>query len=465
MDRERFARLWDGYDRVLLFRELMLDLATVPVVLAGVRGPFFLLESANTKKEFSRYTYLGFPDAMFSLEDEDPFFFVEEMVKGSAPKVAELGDFSGGAVFLLGYGASNYTGLLRRPVRTGEDLALVMQVNRFVVLDNYTQKIFGCVVKERGLSWQQDYAEASDILDGLEADLRSVLRRGLREGLSSVRHDLKGLFWEMEREAFEETVAQVKGMIADGEAIQVVLSQKLEAYGALDPVGFYRYLRKLNPSPYMFFLRGDGVVYCGSSPEVHLKVMGGKALMKPIAGTYPVGEDLDAIIEALKSDEKERAEHLMLVDLARNDLYTHCTPESVEVPVFMEAEVYSHVVHLVSTVVGRLSEGIHPVELLRVTFPAGTVSGAPKVRAMEIIDELERSPRDFYAGCVGYYSYNGNLDTCITIRSARFAGEVCTLRAGAGIVYDSVPSREFEEVRNKLMALSVALKKLSAMEV
>lgn len=322
------------------------------------------------------------------------------------------------------------------------------------MLDNYTQKVYACAVSD-------DYDEALWRLDELEQGLRKALRNGLVNGDS---HQVYEVEWEFSSEEFQRRVKCVKQLIEAGEAIQVVLSQKVDVVGDVNPVSFYRYLRKLNPSPYMFYLHHNGVVYCGSSPEVHLSVKNGRALMKPIAGTYPVGPDLEAISKALSSDEKERAEHLMLVDLARNDLYTYCKPESVTVTKFMEPEVYSHVVHLVSTVEGEL-QGVSPVELLRVTFPAGTVSGAPKVRAMEIIDEFETSSRDFYAGCVGYYSYNGNLDTCITIRSARFEKGRLTLRAGAGIVYDSVPEREYQEVVNKLKALLVSVEKSYTMGV
>ena len=461
MDFKRFEALRERYQGVTVFKEIFCDLAVVPIILRSFySGSFFLLESANTRKEFSRFTYFGVPKRVEVLE-EDPFRRLSGLATGYAP-VEEIGDFAGGYVFLLGYGASNYTGVLRRNVREGKDLAVVMSVDEFFVLDNYTQKVYGCVVQPKKDSAKADYEEALERLFRLEGFLKSSLRESGGNGSKHVVEDVR---WEFEDGEFEDAVSYVKGLIEDGEAIQVVVSQKVEAFGRLNPLNFYRYLRKLNPSPYMFFLKVKDEVFCGSSPEVHLKVMGDKALMKPIAGTYPVGENLNEIIGALKSDEKERAEHLMLVDLARNDLYTHCEPASVDVPKFMEAEVYSHVVHLVSTIVGRLKKGITPVELLKMTFPAGTVSGAPKVRAMEIIDEVERSSRDFYAGCVGYYSVNGNMDTCITIRSAKFEKDRCILRAGAGIVYDSVPERERKEVENKLRALLVSLEKSPTMEV
>ncbi len=455
MDRERFKRLLGEGKRVAVYRELMFDTAIPPIILSCFEGSsLFLLESANTKKEFSRYTYFGLPKKVKVLEGCDPFKELEEMVEVDVSSVEELGDFNGGVVFMLGYGASNYTGVLRSPVREGRDLTLLMEVNEFFVLDNHTQKLYACVVSD-------DFDEAQSRIDELE----DVLRRSVSSRVPVPSgYEVKDVSWEFSPDGFRSRVAYVRELIEQGEAIQVVISQKVEVSGNLSPVSFYRYLRKLNPSPYMFYLSHQDVVYCGSSPEVHLRVKNSRALMKPIAGTYPVGPDLERIIEALSSDEKERAEHLMLVDLARNDLYTYCESESVVVKRFMEPEVYSHVVHLVSTVEGSLQR-VSPVELLRMTFPAGTVTGAPKVRAMEIIDEVEASSRDFYAGCVGYYSYNGNLDTCITIRSAKFERDTLVLRAGAGIVYDSVPEREHQEVVNKLRALLVSVENASIMEV
>ncbi len=467
MNKKMFSKLWESFDIIPCFKDVMLDMATVPTLLEGFsEKPMFLLESASFRDGFSRFTYFGIPKKIF-FPRGNPFSFIKNLVNLRAPAVSELGNFSGGVVFLLGYGASNHTGLLRSPIRKGKDLAVAMLVDSFLVLDNRTQRLRLCLLKKRGRTWDEDYAEAVEELDAMEEGLKRAVRKGLEAELSERRHEVSDVWWEMDGRRFMELASEVRGLIELGEAIQVVLSQKVELHGSLDPIRFYRLLRRINPSPYMFFLKtGKNTVFCGSSPEVHLKVTEGKAVMKPIAGTYPVGPDIEATIKALREDEKERAEHLMLVDLARNDLYTHCLPESVKVPVFMEPEVYSHVVHLVSLVEGDLPESVHPVDLLRATFPAGTVSGAPKVRAMEIIDGLEASPRDFYAGCVGYYSYNGNLDTCITIRSARFSGNNrCVLRAGAGIVYDSIPEREHQEIQNKLKALTVAMESLGSMRV
>jgi anthranilate synthase component 1 len=254
--------------------------------------------------------------------------------------------------------------------------------------------------------------------------------------------------------AFMEKVSTIKRMIEEGEAIQVVLSDYLEVEG-LDPFDFYRNLRRINPSPYMYFLKDGNFSIVGSSPEVHIKITGRKAILKPIAGTKPRRgfDDVDKIIKELSSDEKEKAEHLMLVDLARNDLSRICSIGSVAVKSFMEPEIYSHVSHLVSHVEGELTAAMGPLEAVKRTFPAGTVSGAPKTRAIEIIDEMEKSVRGPYAGCLGYLGFNGNVDMAITIRTAYFSGQKARLQAGAGIVYDSIPEREYEEVLNKLGAL------------
>lgn len=453
MKRDDFERLKDNYEIVPYYEEIEIDTIT-PIGLAVLlrdEENLFLLESATLKKALSRFTYIGIPKVRLEDPTKDPF---EKLigVDKTAPKINEIGDFSGGIVFLLGYGASNYTGLLRKPIREGKDLFVGFPVKEFIAIDNYKQKMYAVLVETQ-------YEEAKEKVKELKQKLFSKLKEQVRKGEPPLIEEIK---WEMTKKEFMQTVEYVKEQIEKGEAIQVVLSQKVEVYGKIDPLDFYRVLRKINPSPYMFFIKAGNTFYIGSSPEVHLKVTGNTALMRPIAGTYPIGENLEEVIEKLKQDEKEQAEHLMLVDLARNDLYTHCLPNSVKVPKYMYPEVYSHVVHLVSTVIGKIEDKTHPVELLRKTFPAGTVSGAPKVRAMEIIDEVEKSPRDFYAGCVGYVSFNGNLDTAITIRSARFTNGILTLRAGAGIVYDSKPEREHQEVKNKLEALLSSIEKIKA---
>jgi anthranilate synthase component 1 len=262
------------------------------------------------------------------------------------------------------------------------------------------------------------------------------------------------------RPAFIAAVKRAKKYIRDGEIIQVVLSQKFQTRISADSFGVYRALRTINPSPYMFYLSFGAQCLIGASPEVMVRLEEGQATIRPIAGTRQRGgsaaEDKRLSAELL-ADPKERAEHIMLVDLARNDLGRVCDYRSVKTTELMEIEKYSHVMHIVSNVVGRLKRGKDAVDLLCATFPAGTVSGAPKVRAMEIIDELEPACRGPYAGCVCYFDFSGGLDSCITIRTIMVSGQTAFVQAGAGIVADSNPAREFVETQNKARACLSAL--------
>ncbi|HBY94431.1 MAG TPA: anthranilate synthase component I, partial [Chloroflexi bacterium] len=273
------------------------------------------------------------------------------------------------------------------------------------------------------------------------------------------------------REQFEGAVRAAKEHIAAGDIFQVVLSHRLSRRTQADPFDVYRALRRLNPSPYLFFLdfgpqaSGERTVLVGSSPEMMARLVGRRAEVYPIAGTRPRGADAaedERLAAELAADPKERAEHVMLVDLGRNDLGRVCEYGSIHVPELMRVERYSHVMHLVSRVAGTLRPELDAYDLVRATFPAGTVSGAPKVRAMEIIDELESVRRGPYAGAVGYFGFNGNMDTCITIRTIIMQGENAYLQAGAGIVADSDPTREWEETLHKARALGVAIEMAEA---
>jgi anthranilate synthase component 1 len=267
----------------------------------------------------------------------------------------------------------------------------------------------------------------------------------------------------MTQDRFEVAVRRAKEHITAGDIFQVVLSQRLCRRTEADPLSIYRALRRINPSPYMFFLDMGGkprTCLIGSSPEVLVRLQGRVAEVRPIAGTRPRGKDAeqDADLEAeLLADPKERAEHVMLVDLGRNDLGRVCNYGTVSVPELFTIERYSHVMHIVSRVLGNLREGLDGHDLIRATFPAGTVSGAPKVRAMEIIEELEGVRRGPYAGAVGYLAFNGNVDTCITIRTILMQDGLAYLQAGAGIVADSDPTREWEETLHKARALGAAI--------
>jgi anthranilate synthase component 1 len=262
------------------------------------------------------------------------------------------------------------------------------------------------------------------------------------------------------REDFLRAVEASKEYIRAGDILQVVLSQRLRVESGADPMDIYRALRVINPSPFMFYLRTDDVTLLGSSPEIMVRVEDGLVTSRPLAGTRPRGagpEEDQRLEEELLADPKERAEHTMLVDLARNDVGRVAQAGSIRLSDVMHVERYSHVMHIVSNVLGRLRPGCSALDALRVSVPAGTVSGAPKVRAMEIIDELEPTKRGPYAGAVGYVDYAGNMDTCIALRTMVLSGGVLDVQAGAGIVADSVPEREFEETLNKARALLLAV--------
>jgi anthranilate synthase component 1 len=333
---------------------------------------------------------------------------------------------------------------------------LFMITRYTLVFDNLMHSLRIVCNQRIGADLEVDYVEAIRGIERIEVELGRV--DSDRE--SKHRPPLVGpLETSMQPEEYSEGVRKAKALIEAGEAIQIVLSRSFEASFEGSPFDVYRALRQINPSPYMFYLDFGNFVLLGASPEVMVRVEGGKATMRPIAGTRPRGADAaaDAALRAeLLSDEKERAEHTMLIDLARNDLGRVAKPGSVSVDRMMEIETYSHVMHIVSEVSCSLAQGVDIYDVIRATFPAGTVSGAPKIRAMEIIDSLETERRGPYAGLVGYFSYRGGFDSCIAIRSAIVKDGKIRIQAGAGIVYDSVPECEFKETQAKASAMLAA---------
>jgi anthranilate synthase component 1 len=306
-------------------------------------------------------------------------------------------------------------------------------------------------------------AEAEARLDALQERLAGPIPATPTSGAASPAAELAS---NVTRDQFTAAVRRAKERIAAGDIFQVVLSQRLSRETSAAPFNIYRALRRLNPSPYMFFFDFDELIdekpfyLIGASPEVHVRLEGQRAALRPIAGTRPRGqtpEEDGALEQELLADPKERAEHVMLVDLARNDLGRVCKYGSVRVSDQMVIERYSHVMHIVSHTEGELRPQYDAFDLLRATFPAGTVSGAPKIRAMEIIATLEGEPRGPYAGAVGYFSYDGSMDTCIAIRTMTMHGQTVSVQAGAGIVADSDPEREYEETLSKARALAVAV--------
>jgi anthranilate synthase component I len=462
--RDEFVEPAGRVDRITLYRETGGDMETPVSILSKLMGleRAILLESAKEDKTYSRFSFLAFDISEKLVLTEDGLYrggrrvgdasCLEEELSGSCgPLTGDFGDFRGGYVGYLNYEFVGACGILRRPLAQGQAIMGVLyEVEKWLVYDNYTNKAYLALSQkiDKDRSPEAQFESMEKELRIMDEGLKLLPRLVAAPGSPAITRTIP-------KQAFMDKVSRVRGMIEEGEAIQVVLSDHLEVED-LDPFEFYRKLRRINPSPYMYFLKDGDSFIVGSSPEVHFRVTDGKAMLKPIAGTKPRREfdDVGAIVAELSADEKERAEHLMLVDLARNDLSRICRTGSVNVESFMEPEVYSHVVHLVSLVKGDLRDGMGILEAIMKTFPAGTVSGAPKVRAIEIIDETEDRARGAYAGCVGYLGFNGNVDMAITIRTAYFSGRSARFQAGAGIVYDSVPEKEYQEVMNKLGALT-----------
>jgi anthranilate synthase component 1 len=337
---------------------------------------------------------------------------------------------------------------------------LFMFTDTIVAFDNVSHKltVMHNLQARPGDNLDLLYDQAAGVLQQILADLRNPLAEA--QGQNGQVEAEDSFNSNIEKEDFLAAVEACKSYIKKGDIIQAVLSQRLDTEFEGDAFSLYRALRIVNPSPYMFYLHFAGVKLVGASPEIHVRSYDGKVTIRPIAGTRPRGENVEQDLKLEKellADEKERAEHLMLVDLARNDIGRVCRYGSVKVTEFMVVERYSHVMHIVSDVEGTLEEGKDAFDLIAATFPAGTVSGAPKIRAMEIVEELEPTRRGPYAGLVGYFSFNGNFDSCITIRTMLVKGNKVYVQAGAGIVADSVPEREYAETLNKAKALFRAI--------
>jgi len=485
---DEFAKLAAEYSVVPVWRELLGDLET-PVgafrklTAAGGSTPIdgsALLESVEHGERWGRYSFIGTdPFATFTahhgqvswsgrppagLPDGPPLRVLRAALERlRAPVVGGLPPLYAGAVGYLAYDVVRE--LERLPDQTSDDLGLPDGILVFprsvVVFDHLGQRLVLVtivLVEEPGFDPERAYAAATARLDEL-AERLSVPTPAPPTPLPAAGPPADAES-DLEPGRYQRMVETAKEHIRAGDIFQVVPSQRFSVKTSADPLDVYRVLRVVNPSPYMYFLALPGVTIAGSSPEVLVTVQGREAVMRPIAGTRPRGAgpaaDL-ALEEELKADEKERAEHVMLVDLARNDLGRVCRPGTVKVRDFMRVERYSHVMHLVSDVVGELSDQVTAFDVLASSFPAGTVSGSPKVRAMEIIDDLERHRRGPYAGCVGYFDFSGNLDTCITIRTCVFVGGTAYCQAGAGVVADSVPEREERETEAKARALLAAV--------
>jgi anthranilate synthase component 1 len=469
------ARALTGQGNLLpVFREVTADLETpVSAYLKVARGRHsFLLESVEGGERLGRYSFIGTePYRVLTSapgSPVDPLREIEEELRRfSVVPLPGLPRFHGGAVGFLAYEAARHFERLPSPAADPQELpeAVFMFTDTLLVFDHLQHKIK--IVSHARLDGDIDsaYRQATWRIDELAERLAKPLTASDREGAPQTADGGRSVSSNVGREQFMESVERARQYIIAGDCIQVVLSQRLSLPTPACPFEVYRALRAINPSPYMYYLRLGDAHIVGSSPEMLVRVEDGTVTTHPIAGTRPRGRDAteDAALEAeLRADEKERAEHTMLLDLGRNDIGRVSAPGSVEVGQCMDVERYSHVMHLVSHVSGRLRDSLTCFDALRACFPAGTVSGAPKIRAMEIIAELEPDRRGPYAGAVGYFDLRGNLDTAITIRTIVMKDSVAHVQVGAGIVYDSVPEREHEETLSKARALLRAIEQAEA---
>ncbi|MGP3771611.1 anthranilate synthase component I [Streptomyces sp. SDT5-1] len=485
MDLETFRKLATDRRVIPVSRKLLAD-GDTPVglyrKLAAERPGTFLLESAENGRSWSRYSFVGVRSAGTLTErdgqahwlgtapvgvpvDGDPLAALRATVQTlHTPRYEGLPPFTGGMVGYLGYD------IVRRLEKVGpgerDDLKLpeltMLLTSDLAVLDHWDGSVLliANAINHNDLETGVDeaYADAVARLDAMEADLAKPVQTAPTalpaSELPPFENGTVTALWGGKQ--YQAAVEDIKERIRAGEAFQVVPSQRFETPCTASALDVYRVLRATNPSPYMYLFRFDGFDVVGSSPEALVKVEDGRAMVHPIAGTRPRGatpqEDHD-LAEELLGDPKERAEHLMLVDLGRNDLGRVCEPGSVEVVDFMSIEKYSHVMHIVSTVTGTVAEGRTAFDVLTSCFPAGTLSGAPKPRALQIIDELEPSRRGVYGGCVGYLDFAGDSDTAIAIRTALLRDGTAYVQAGAGVVADSDPVAEDTECRNKAAAV------------
>ncbi|MBQ0712930.1 MAG: anthranilate synthase component I [Porticoccus sp.] len=480
MTPEQFAELAEqNYNRIPVIREVLADLETpLSCYLKLARGPYsYLFESVHGGEKWGRYSLIGLPsttilkvfgnklvieregEVLVSRNTDDPLQDVEDFqAQYKMPELPQLPRFTGGLVGYFGYDTVRYVEPRLKDSMPEDDLGnpdiLLMASDEVVVFDNLLGKLIFVVHEdaEQPNAW----AKAQARLDDLEAKLKNPLPDLPPVNLNGGGLDESAFVSSFGEENFKAAVDKVKDYILAGDAMQVVPSQRLSTNFDVEPLNLYRALRCLNPSPYMYFLDLDDFHIAGSSPEILARLEDGEVTVRPIAGTRRRGhtpeEDL-ALEEDMMNDPKEIAEHLMLIDLGRNDAGRVSQIGSVKVTEQMKVERYSHVMHITSNVTGQVKPGTSAIDVLRATLPAGTLSGAPKIRAMEIIDELEPVKRGVYGGAVGYIGWNGNMDTAIAIRTAVIKDGKLYVQAGAGVVADSIPALEWKETMNKARAI------------
>ena len=480
MNSQQFAALATGRDgRVAVTREILADLETpVSTYLKLARGPYsYLFESVQGGEKWGRYSMIGLPcrtvlkvrgfdvsvetdgTVVESLRCEDPLVFIENFQRRyNNIELPDLPRFSGGLVGYFGYDTVRYVEPRLRDTAPPDELGvpdiLLMVSDEVVVFDNLAGKIILVVHADAGDS--EAFARAEARLDEIEARLHRAPPDLPPINLGDGGVPESAFVSSLGQAGYEAAVERIKAYTQAGDVMQVVPSQRLTLPFPAEPINLYRALRNLNPSPYLFYLDLGDFHIAGSSPEILARVEHGEVTVRPIAGTRRRGhtEAEDRAMEPeMLADPKEIAEHLMLIDLGRNDVGRVSRIGSVKVTEKMVVERFSHVMHITSNVTGEVKPGISAIDVLRATLPAGTLSGAPKIRAMEIIDELEPVKRGVYGGAVGYIGWNGNMDTAIAIRTAVIKDDKLYVQAGGGIVADSVPALEWKETMNKARAI------------
>ena len=477
MEKSQFNNLVDnGFNHIPLSREVLVDTDTpLALYLKLANNPYsYFLESVQGGEKWGRYSFVGLAaetvikvnDYDVSIEKngklhkqykvEDPLAWIEDyQSKFKVPQLEELPDFNGGLVGYFGYEIIKFIEPKLKNIKKKDELnvpdILLMVSNDLLVVDNLTSKVH--IITH--INPEKESFEAGlSKLKIIEKNIRELFNF---DSTSTEKIESEDFVSSFGKENFLNAVEKVQKYITAGDVMQVVPSQRLSCSFKSDPIELYRQLRILNPSPYMYFLNLDGFAIVGSSPEILTRVDNNNvATIRPIAGTRSRGKNIQEDLENeqdLLSDEKEIAEHLMLIDLGRNDLGRIAKTGSVNLTDKMFIERYSHVMHIVSNVECELKEDMSSIDVLKATFPAGTLSGAPKVRAMEIIDEVETLKRNIYSGAIGNLSWHGGMDLAIAIRTAVIKDEVLYIQAGAGIVYDSIPEMEWQETMDKAQAL------------
>ena len=449
----------ESVTKIPFFKEISGDLETPLSIYLKFMDDrnSYLFESVEGGEKWARYSIIGLPtDKKIDLS-KNPLKDIENFLKqNKAQSIPDLPDFHGG---LVGYFSYETIRHIEKKLQNSSkeklpypDISLMVS-DEVVIYDNLKKSLF--IVVHGNEDTEEECHERIELI-----------HKKILEHLPSQKASKKGVInfeSSVKKEDYLEAIKKIKNYIVEGDVMQVVYGQEFSTKFEGSPIDLYRSLRKLNPSPYMYLMKIDDLHIVGASPEILVRLQNEEVTVRPIAGTVKRGKDSnedEELADKLKSDPKEIAEHLMLIDLGRNDVGRIAEVGSVKTTEEMKIEKYSHVMHLVSNVVGKIKKGLTSIDVLKATFPAGTLSGAPKIRAMEIIDELEPDRRGVYGGAVGYLSWTGNMDVAIAIRTAVIQGKNLSVRAGGGIVYDSDPESEYQESLNKAMSIMKAVEEM-----